>query len=674
MMNRMIGKLVSLLLTSLCFSPFAVHAASVVLHSRDAVAWLPEQTMRGSVYGIRAKTIVIHLDNETFAVAVNEGVFRFSFVLHEGVNAVWAESREGGKRIVSGTVRLTLGYHPEPLLIPYAEVKEHTIVLHTKMVMNPWQTLRYHWTEDERNPARAAIRNADDSVASIVMPKEEGTYYFNVMVTSGKDTARFETFVMKKANLVQAFDMNTMHAPWIDSAVIYEISPHAFVANPTYGDITAKLPEIKSLGVNTIWLQPLMQNLDKSQGYEVTDYFSLRDDLGTESQLQRLIDTAKRLGLRVLFDFVPNHTSIHHAYAEEAAKYKDASHYYNFYQHKDDGAMYSSHYHKDSSGFVYYFWDDLVNLNYINKEVQQWMIEACTYWVKKYDIDGYRFDAVWGVNARQPDFGKRLQTALKAIKPDLFFLAEDKEFGGALTKGFDAVYDWTADTGWVSQWSWQYEYHPEKTLTVFNHPSKKKRDSLMHNAMFGDDASGGLRLRFLENNDLPRFVSNHSLEQTKTAAILTFVLPGIPMIYDGQEAGIKTFPRKKKPTFLADQSIQSLDSNGLFPFYQKVIALRASHSCLLNGKMEEITTASPSVIAFRRWNEMETIVTIINMDSVAIVASLDVRSLLNKTWNTLVLTDLFTGEQIMYPMQDAAKANISLIGSGARVFLLSGKE
>ena len=668
-------RLFSCLCVFFSLMPLSLFAASIVLHSRDATAWLPQQTIQGSVTGFRTKTVLIHLDEKTFPVAVNDSIFQCSFVLHDGINKIWAESRDNKQTIVSDTIRLTLGYNPQPLIIPMATVTNEKVLLQANVVTAPWKKLHFRWSADERNPAQVKIETADDTITKVKMPEQEGIYYFHVAVSSGTDTAHFETFVIRKKHSMQAFDMNTMHAPWIDSAVIYEISPHAFVANSTYDDITAKLPEIRSLGVNTIWLQPLMQNLDKSQGYEVTDYFSLRDDLGSEAQLQKLIATAKQLSLRVLFDFVPNHTSSHYPYAQEVKVYGENSHYYNFYQHSNDGAMYSSHYHTDSSGFMYYFWDDLVNLNYANPEVQQWIVEACKYWVNKYDIDGYRFDAVWGVNARQPDFGKRLQSELKAIKPDLFFLAEDKAFGGALKKGFDAVYDWTADTGWVSQWSWQYEYDPEKTLTVFNYPNHRKRDSIMHKVMFDAKTASGLRLRFIENNDMPRFIATHTLEQTKTAAMLTFMLPGIPLIYDGQEAGIKTFPQKKKPTFITKQTIQSLDSNGLFPFYRKLIALRIMHPCLITGKTEEIKVSSQaSLIAFKRWDDKETMITVVNMDSVMTTGSMNLRNLISNDVSYFTLTDVMTGEIMQYPVKEASQIIVPLGCFQARTLRLQKQE
>jgi len=384
-----------------------------------------------------------------------------------------------------------------------------------------------------------------------------------------------------------------------------------------YNDITQKLTEIKQLGINTIWLQPVFKSGYNDQGYDIIDYFSLRDDLGTEQQLQHLINTAKALHMRVLFDFVPNHTSINHPYAKDCAKYGTDSHYYNFYQHTNDGALYSSFYNYTSSGFIYYFWNGLVNLNYQNAEVQQWMIEACKYWVKKFDVDGYRFDAAWGVNARAPQFANKLQQELKSIKPDLFLLAEDKgAFESVYRRGFDAAYDWTADTSWVSQWSWQYNYSRRNNFNIFNYPDENKRSKLLRGALFNNGDSTHLRLRFLENNDLPRFIVTLGLERTKMAAALLFSLPGIPLIYNGQEIGFPHHPYSSDPIFSSNKTIQSLDKDSLFPYYQKLISLRQQYTSLRSKQMEEIAvTPSGSLFALHRWKNNEHFIVLINMSN-----------------------------------------------------------
>lgn len=671
-MNRRM-RLVLLIFIACFYSFSGLKAGSIVLHTRNAVAWLPQQTIEGALLNFKAKTITVHQDTDSFTVAVNSNnSFSFSLRLHANTNSIWVQANDSNIVVSSDTVMLQLGYRPTPLIKPFAVINNNIATLHASLISNPWKVLEYHWWGDAKNPAPAAIVNADDSLARVQIPDVNGTYYFHLTVVSGSDTALFQTFIVRDANGLKAFDMDNMYAAWINDAVVYEITPHGFVKNTSYDDITAKLPEIKALGVNTIWLQPVFKTHGGGQGYDIVDYFSLRDDLGSEAQLQKLIQTAKASGLRVLFDFVPNHTSIHHPYAQDCATYKQNSHYYNFYQHTDDGVMYSSNYHTDKNGFIYYFWKDLVNLNYDNPEVEQWIIEACKYWIEKFDIDGYRFDAVWGVNARKPDFGKRLQLELKVIKPDVLLLAEDKgAMRSTYIKGFDVAYDWTADTGWVSHWSWQYKYSPDKPPVIFNFPNPYKRGQMLRKALFNNGDATHPRLHFIENNDLPRFITSLQVARTKMAAALLFALPGIPLIYNGQEAGITTMPSGANPTFDTGQPIQALDKDSLFLFYQQLANIRAAHSCLRNNVMKEIKLSPASfMVAFHRGNKEEDIITVINMNKAGNNALLNLSKVVKKEANSFTLTDLLTGETLTYKNVDLTKVKTFMNGYSTRILLV----
>lgn len=411
--------------------------------------------------------------------------------------------------------------------------------------------------------------------------------------------------------------MHGQHASppeWMKQAIVYGIKPSGFTENGRYDDITAKLKDLEQLGINTIWLQPVFKTGRGGQGYDITDYFSLRDDCGTINELKNLVDSAHTLNMRVLFDFVPNHTSLDHPYAKDVIQKGKASPYYDYYQHENDGAPYSSYYHKDEHDFIYYFWKNLVNLNYNNDSVKKMITDACIYWIKELDIDGYRFDAVWAVNARAPAFFNELRTKLKSIKPDVLMLAEDKGSDPNVFKlGFDAAYDWTADTSWVSHWPWQYEHKERENHTVFNHPDTGKRYSLIRNAIFQPNKHAEKILRFMENNDLPRFVTSHTAEQVKMAAAILFALPGIPLIYNGQETGVTSHPYSKRPIFKAGSSIPSQDSLGLFDYYKNLIHKRLQHPALTSVNMEEILLEDTgSVIAFHRWTGNEHFVVIFN--------------------------------------------------------------
>ncbi len=443
---------------------------------------------------------------------------------------------------------------------------------------------------------------------------------------------------------MHCFNIKRDHAAWSNNAVIYEITPSVFTEKPSYDDITAKLPELKQLGISCIWLQPVYKSYHGNQAYDVTDYFSLRTDLGTEAQLQQLITTAKSLHIKVLFDFVPDHTSVFHPYARDIIANGSNSHYYSFYQHKDDGAPYSSLYKRDSLGFYHYFWKQLINLDVNNEEVQQWLIEACKYWLKKFDLDGYRFDAAWALNARNDTFGLRLQTELKSIKPDVLFLAEDKgENKKVYAEGYDAAYDWRSDTNWISKWSWQTDYALLNSFTVFNYADENERAEKLKNALFNVDTEH-LRLRFIENNDLPRFINDHGLARTKMAAALMFALPGIPMIYNGQEIGCTNKIYSTKPIFKSTQSIQSLDKESLFTFYQQLIETRNQYKSLRSFNMRSlIIGAAGSVLALYKWKDDEQFIVIINMSASMQPVTINLNQININNNSNLIFKDVLSG-------------------------------
>ena len=654
----------------------ASYAGTILLHKKDATVWLPQQLIKGEITGLNASQLTVHYNSATFKIDVAaDKTFALNLVLNAINNKIWVTGVQNGETITSDTLNLTMGYHPVPVVKPFAVISNGKATLQYNVINNAGERpLKFLWTADKRNPAIAIITNKSKGVTNVQVPQQDGAYYFNLLVTNGTDSARYQTYIARRNNALHAVDIDTETVSWVDNAVIYEITPNAFIKKGSYDDITKKLPEIKSLGINTVWLQPVYKTQRGGQGYDVIDYTALRPDIGSESQLANLISTAKQLGMRVMFDFVPNHTSIHHPYAEDYVRYGKDSHYADFYQHTNDGTAYSSYYHIDKQGFVSYFWADLVNLNYNNPEVQQWIIESCKYWVNKFGIDGYRFDAVWGIIARTPSFNKRLRTELKAINPDFLLLAEDKGSDkNVYAQGFDAAYDWTADTTWVSQWSWQTKHDAKKNLTIFNSPDSLKRAGLLRKQLFSEAGMDTRVLRFLENNDVPRFIASHNLAQTKTAAALIFSIPGIPMIYNGQEAGFKAHPYSGKGVFTTDKTMQQTDSNGLFDYYKKLITLRAAYPALRSGAMREIkVTNAESVLAFHRWVGNQHFIVAINMNGARANAQLNLSGtpLIAQQGKTFAI-DLLTNKAIDCEKKDSVNIDISMDAFGIRWLLIN---
>jgi len=676
---KLVTVLLYLLLSSNIFSQ------SIDLFKRDATVWAREQTINGKLINFFQPQVVINFNGNNINTTVNssDSTFSQSLILNEGLNTIVVSA----DAVKSDTLKLTLGFNIRPEVFAYANVNGRDVTLRGTVLENPdTSVLMFLWIEDPDNPVSVSITNPNDTIASFTLASDAplGEYYFDLYTyTSNGDTVKSRTFVTVDSNEVRAFDIKNDYASWIDSAVIYEITPYIFAngnqSNQNdFNTITFHIPDFVRLGVNTIWLQPVYKTYFGGQGYDVTDYFSVRPDLGTEEELRNLIQTAKAHSLKVMFDFVPNHTSIRHPYALNSVTYGENSHYYNFYQREFDNAPYSQHYNMHPQGFVYYFWQDLPNLNYDNSEVQKWITEAALYWIREFDIDGYRFDAVWGVNARNPQIMKDLRLAIKRIKPEFLMLAEDKATRlETFDENFDVAYDWYPEESWVSHWTWQTDYNPNANPTIFNYSNQSQRSQLLRDAItnhgngFAPDAKV---LHFMENNDQFHFITHHGLERTKLAAALLFSLHGIPLMYNGQEIGKGGHPYQHEFIFYPGYPLDYEDVHGLFPYYQNLIKWRKSLPALYAGDYEELNVSPDDYLfSFRRWKGDQNVITLLNLRSTAATASLEipVDEMNLDSSKTYYLTNLLEGDYIEGKPSELAQLNIPLNQFSAKVYLLA---
>lgn len=635
----------------------------------SAEVWDVQQRFSGRVSMPAVEHVTIYHNGVSHQVHLDDNQFDITLKMQHGKNDLRVETKSGNKIVKSELVTFRLMYNPMPVVMPWIETKGDTAFLHAQILDNPYQqTLQFYWMSRADNPAAVKIESPDEGTVAVLIPDQNGKYYFDLKVISNADTASYSTYCKRSGDKLSPFLIDTDYSTWVDDAIIYQITPYKFVQGGKLADITAKLPEIRSLGINTLWLQPVSQSAERGQGYDVVDYLAVNTELGSEADLKNLIGEARRLGVRVLLDVVLNHTSIQHPYAKDVRRHGERSHYYRYYQHEFDGSPYASFYNKDANGFVYYFWKDLVNLDYDNEEVQCWMIEVCKYWLTQYHIDGFRFDAIWGVNARNPDFAKRLRRELKSINPDILMLAEDKPIQGESSNGFDVSYDWTADTTWVSQWSWQYQYDERKSFTLFTHPDVSTRVGMLADALFGSESSRQPRLRFLENNDLPRFINGHNIDQVRMAATLLFSVTGIPMLYNGQEIGFPVHPYSPGDIFRRDRSISSLDTAGLFSLYKQLIAIRNNHSALRSKQIvKAFQHPEAGILGFSRDDRHEKIFVFVNLSETPYALKItDVTG----DDDGYMLKDLVTGEKFNASKRSPQRT-ISLPGYTTRMLVVA---
>lgn len=645
-----------------------IYAQGIIIHKKDAIVWGQAQVIKGTVEGDFASSGTLYFNEEEIPFQIIDDEFSVDIKLFEKENTVFVGIDRSGSVVYSDTLNLTLGYDllPEVRLTP--EVSGNQVTISASVVENTKDLeLNFFWYADESNPTAVTI-TGQDSTASVSIPNDAplGEYYFRLLVTTSEnDSTLFGTYVTVDSNSITPFNIKTDYAGWIDSAIIYEITPYIFTLREHFSQITKKLPDIREMGINTIWIQPVMRNANGGQGYDITNYFQLRSDLGTEEELIELIQTAKNLGMRVLFDLVQNHSSIDHPYARDAVKYGEDSHYYDFYQRENDGVPYSQHYNTTPNGFMYYFWTDLVMYNYDNPEVDRWMIEAAKHWIKKYDIDGYRYDAIWGVNARDPEFAKEMRLALKSMKPEILMLAEDKAtWPETFDETFDLGFDWAPSESWVSEWSFQTFYSESSNPTIFNSSNQNNRANQLRNALTNNGngfPENAKILRFIGNNDIFHFITHHGAARTKMAATLIFALNGVPLVYNGQEIGAQGHPYGTEFIFLPGPSIEEQDGNGLYWLHKRLAEIRSNSPALYSENFEEINV-SPNdfTYAFRRWHEDEDIIGLINMGDRNVGANLKlpVEEMNLDSSKTYYLTDLINGEY--FQSDYAGLVNISI--------------
>ncbi len=657
-------------------------AESVRLLKQDATVWARTVHLSGLAdpsFGV-AGSVFVNGVAFPVNVAAPGDTFYVDIPIAEGANTVIAVFDSAGVPVASDTLTLTLGYRLRPDLEVTALVSGRSVTLHATLLENPGNdALIFRWSEHQNNPSDVGLVSSGDSICTVAIPPgaQPGEYVFGVTVTAGDgDVVWRAALVRVSADSLAPMNIRTDRPGWVDRAIVYGITPYIFVFDGNLLAITQKLPELAALGVNTLWIQPVFGTHGGGQGYDIIDYFRVRRDLGTEATLRTLIQTAHTYGLRVLLDFVPNHTSIYHPYAVQASQFGAASHYYDFYQRETDSAPYSQHY-KFYQGFINYFWNELPNLNYNNPEVRRMMLEAGRYWVEEFDIDGYRIDAVWGVNARRPEFMQDWRVALKRVKPDLLLLGEDKAtWPSVFDQRFDAAYDWAPETDWVSHWTWQPSYSSTGNPTIFNSPSSGQRSAQLRAALTNNGAGyapNAVVMHFMENNDTFRFLPSHDVARTKMVAALLFSLPGIPLIYNGQETGATTHPYSTTMIFESSATIESQDKSGLYPVYRRLTGIRNRFESLRTSNYEEIPiTPGAAVFGYRRWSESQQMFLLMNMASSLIRASarLPVDRMGLDPGRSYVVTDLLTDQSFPATAADLDTFLVDLPAYTSRLFIV----
>ena len=370
---------------------------------------------------------------------------------------------------------------------------------------------------------------------------------------------------------------------WVRDGVIYEIYPRAFSPQGNFNGITERLDDLKNLGVNILWLMPIHPiGQEKKKGsigspYAVRDYYGINPDYGSKEDFKKLISEAHRRGMKVIIDVVANHTS----WDSVMMKWPE------FYEHDARGKITYPH-----------DWYDVAKLNYRNPKLREYMTEMLKYWIREFDLDGFRCDVAEDVPT---DFWEMARAELDKIKPDIFMLAEGHK-PELEVKAFDLDYSWPLHTA------------------LTNVLQGRGRATDLHEQWdkeFREWPRGSLHMRFSDNHDERRALARFGEPGALAASALMFTLDGAPLLYNGMEVGDTTESGapalfEKLPVFwpIAERRPE-------FPrFYKQMIALRRESNALRRGSVQWVRNSDESrVLSYVRRTADEEVLVAINFSN-----------------------------------------------------------
>jgi len=381
---------------------------------------------------------------------------------------------------------------------------------------------------------------------------------------------------------------------WVKNAALYELNIRQFSQEGTFAAVEKQLPRLKKLGIDIIWLMPIHpigevhRKGRMGSYYSVKNYLEINPEFGTEEDFRNLVKAIHDQGMFVILDWVANHTSWDNNLVTEHPEW---------YMRSRKDTFQSTRWRD---------YDDIIELNYKHPELRRYMTDALKYWVKEFDIDGYRCDIASFVPI---DFWENARSELDKIKP-VFMLAEaeDKDLH---RRAFDATYNWTL---------WNILHH----IAINNNSVKTLSEAYLaeHVSIFPKE---GIRMNFIDNHDKNSWegtpYSNFG-EALKAVTVFTFMMDGIPLIYNGQEVGLN----RSLEFFEKDPIIWQSHDNEIF--YSTMLNLKHDNQALWNGKfggeiVRLMNDKMDQVISFVREKNGHKVLVFINLSKESVVVQFD---------------------------------------------------
>ena len=364
---------------------------------------------------------------------------------------------------------------------------------------------------------------------------------------------------------------------WVARSALYEVFVQDFSPSGTFRGVIDGLDRIQSAGANVIWLMPIypIGVLDRKGAlgspYAVRDYRAVNPAYGTAEDFRALVEAVHSRGMKLILDFVPNHTSPDNGWVKEHPDY---------YVRNERGDLTVP---RDEKGKLT-DWTDVAQLDYKNPKLRQAMIANMQYWLREFGIDGFRVDVAGFI---PNDFWREAVPALRASVPRRILLLAEWGDLEMHRSGFDLTYAWDSYDRLKAVW----QGAPASTFVERELPDMKAMPP------------GGMRMRFSTNHDKtawedPPLKVFRGSAGARAAFVALALLPGRPLLYNGQE-----IESPQKLGLFEDQAIdwKRSGADSARAFYARVVNLARTEPALIGRDFQRVKTSAPKdVIAYRR--------------------------------------------------------------------------
>lgn len=384
------------------------------------------------------------------------------------------------------------------------------------------------------------------------------------------------------------------HPCYVYNASIYELNTRQFTPEGTFAAAEAELPRLAELGYDIIWIMPIQPigELERKGGlgsyYAIKDYCAFNPEFGTREDFASFLAKAHELGIKVILDWVANHTAPDHAWTLNEGWHM-----------------------RDSLGnlVVNYDWYDIAELNYDNQDMRDAMFRSLEWWMDTIGVDGFRCDVAHEIPT---DFWEYAFDSLRVKHPAMFTLCESENLD-LTQKAFDMYYGW--------------EFHH-----LMNAVAKQEKgiEDLWAYFAKADTVypASAIRMNFTSNHDENSWAGTEfermGQKAAKAMAMFTYIAPGMPLTYTGQEFG-----NVRRLRFFDKDTLEYDPTNTFEDFYKMANTMRADNPALysneLGGKLEriEMPEGIEKIFACRRVVEGNEVYAFFNFSNESRVVALD---------------------------------------------------